>query len=353
LGYNEFDLRNYDPQIGRWLGADPYDEFASPYTGMGNDPINNNDPTGGFTGGIGCNWGAAACNPFLLGATKGASMAGMGLAFMGHISNFSLYANAGNSILQQQPILGSSTRDRANIIGMKAHQALSDALARRNTNENTPVQRWVTNEVLQSGRKPDVLDNLNKKVWELKPLSWQPPATGNYNKAITQISRYVDELNATSVNGGGYSAGGSIFEVPIVSPQISRDGKYIFIYFSPNPSSGIIYYRAVTLPEKEPQPTPSPDIRFVPKPRTAPSVEPSNKPNPSPVYVPKSKRHPTMRPIPYGSFGRVGYKPDDASGFFKTVFEMGTAGAILYGLWWGLKIAAAPATGGGSLAVPF
>lgn len=28
-GWNEFVLRNYDPQVGRWTGADPYDEFAS------------------------------------------------------------------------------------------------------------------------------------------------------------------------------------------------------------------------------------------------------------------------------------------------------------------------------------
>lgn len=47
LNYNEFNLRTYDPQIGRWTTPDPYDEFASPYTGMGNDPANNVDPSGG------------------------------------------------------------------------------------------------------------------------------------------------------------------------------------------------------------------------------------------------------------------------------------------------------------------
>lgn len=49
-GWNEFDLRDYDPQIGRWIQVDPYDQFPSPYIGMGNDPINNVDPTGGFLG---------------------------------------------------------------------------------------------------------------------------------------------------------------------------------------------------------------------------------------------------------------------------------------------------------------
>ncbi|WEK34900.1 MAG: DUF6443 domain-containing protein [Candidatus Pseudobacter hemicellulosilyticus] len=43
----EYDLRMYDAQIGRWNGIDPYDEFASPYCGMGNDPVNNLDINGG------------------------------------------------------------------------------------------------------------------------------------------------------------------------------------------------------------------------------------------------------------------------------------------------------------------
>lgn len=47
LAYNEFDLRLYDPQIGRFIQADPFDQFASPYVGMGNDPVNNIDPSGG------------------------------------------------------------------------------------------------------------------------------------------------------------------------------------------------------------------------------------------------------------------------------------------------------------------
>jgi RHS repeat-associated protein len=49
-GLNEFELRNYDPKIGRWTGVDPYDEFASGYVGMGNDPINFTDPSGGGIG---------------------------------------------------------------------------------------------------------------------------------------------------------------------------------------------------------------------------------------------------------------------------------------------------------------
>jgi RHS repeat-associated protein len=55
-GWNEFSLRMYDPQIGRWTGVDPYDEFASPYIGMGMSPINFVDEDGGAIGAGG--WGA-------------------------------------------------------------------------------------------------------------------------------------------------------------------------------------------------------------------------------------------------------------------------------------------------------
>jgi len=49
IGWNDFELRNYDPQIGRWVQIDPFADFyeSSPYVGMGNDPVNVIDPSGG------------------------------------------------------------------------------------------------------------------------------------------------------------------------------------------------------------------------------------------------------------------------------------------------------------------
>ncbi|GAA4906123.1 hypothetical protein GCM10023313_06020 [Mucilaginibacter defluvii] len=46
-GYTEFFLRMYDPQLNRWISPDPFDQFESPYVGMGNDPVNMIDPSGG------------------------------------------------------------------------------------------------------------------------------------------------------------------------------------------------------------------------------------------------------------------------------------------------------------------
>ena len=49
IGWDDFALRSYDPQIGRFIQQDPYDQYASPYVGMGNDPVNNMDGDGGFS----------------------------------------------------------------------------------------------------------------------------------------------------------------------------------------------------------------------------------------------------------------------------------------------------------------
>ncbi|MFW5762116.1 MAG: RHS repeat-associated core domain-containing protein [Cyclobacteriaceae bacterium] len=47
-GWNSFEARMYDPVIGRWLSVDPARQFASPYLGMGNNPVSGVDPDGRF-----------------------------------------------------------------------------------------------------------------------------------------------------------------------------------------------------------------------------------------------------------------------------------------------------------------
>lgn len=47
-GWNNFELRQYDARFGRWISADPYGQFASPYIGMGNNPVSGVDPDGGL-----------------------------------------------------------------------------------------------------------------------------------------------------------------------------------------------------------------------------------------------------------------------------------------------------------------
>ena len=74
IAWNDFDLRSYDPQIGRWLQMDPYDQFESPFIGMGADPINNIDEDGGWSAGLsGAVIGAAVgfAAPYLVEAITG------------------------------------------------------------------------------------------------------------------------------------------------------------------------------------------------------------------------------------------------------------------------------------------
>ena len=46
--FNFFELRAWDPVIGRWMAPDPARQYASPYLGMGNNPANGVDPDGGW-----------------------------------------------------------------------------------------------------------------------------------------------------------------------------------------------------------------------------------------------------------------------------------------------------------------
>jgi RHS repeat-associated protein len=115
IQWNDFALRNYDPQIARWVQQDPYQQFASPYVALGGDPVNMVDPSGGwaatglFSGlGIGTRIGVTT----LIGAIGGAiATAGSGNAkglivgaFLGLASNFigsgswSIGLNVGKSL---------------------------------------------------------------------------------------------------------------------------------------------------------------------------------------------------------------------------------------------------------------
>lgn len=48
-GMEAFQLRLWDGRIGRWLSTDPYGQYASPYLGMGNNPVGMIDLDGGLS----------------------------------------------------------------------------------------------------------------------------------------------------------------------------------------------------------------------------------------------------------------------------------------------------------------
>jgi RHS repeat-associated protein len=46
-GWNAFELRMYEPVVGRWIVPDPMRQYFSPYLAMGNNPVFGVDPDGG------------------------------------------------------------------------------------------------------------------------------------------------------------------------------------------------------------------------------------------------------------------------------------------------------------------
>ncbi|MGL4567963.1 MAG: RHS repeat domain-containing protein, partial [Fusobacteriaceae bacterium] len=93
-GLVEFDLRQYDPEIGRWLSPDPMHQHFSPYLAMGNNPVSSVDmdggqsgPTGGGSAAFASAYGAAmnaasdatakaSLNLLILATAKGVSQGG-------------------------------------------------------------------------------------------------------------------------------------------------------------------------------------------------------------------------------------------------------------------------------------
>ncbi len=124
-GYNEFDLRDYDAQIGRFVQADPYDQFASPYIGMANDPINNIDEDGGFVGWVGAAIGAVAGGASAYAIAKNNGAKGWGLAAytvggsivgagLGYATDMTFF----NSASQTSSFFGNFRNFYAGVLGM-------------------------------------------------------------------------------------------------------------------------------------------------------------------------------------------------------------------------------------------
>lgn len=55
-GMEAFQLRLWDGRLGRWMSPDPYGQYASPYLGMGNNPISSIDTDGGWETKFGAWW---------------------------------------------------------------------------------------------------------------------------------------------------------------------------------------------------------------------------------------------------------------------------------------------------------
>lgn len=149
-GWDEFDLRMYNPQIGRWNGVDPYGQYASPYIGMGNNPANLMDPDGGGTFSLFESMGLGAVVGGIVGAaiTKNG-----GNAF----KNFMIGAGTG-------AVVGAGVYDVSNVNWAAVGGALSDG-ARWVSNlvQNPSVELYILNNTAQAFHMGHLATAINDK----------------------------------------------------------------------------------------------------------------------------------------------------------------------------------------------
>ncbi|MDB9835692.1 RHS repeat-associated core domain-containing protein [Flavobacteriaceae bacterium] len=103
-----FELRLWDARIGRWLTTDPYGEFASPYLGMGNNPISLIDPDGGQTDCPSCP--NSGNDPLANAITSGLGMTGAPDHAHGGFAN-SFFNNYSNAFQLDEIILGNNVQN--------------------------------------------------------------------------------------------------------------------------------------------------------------------------------------------------------------------------------------------------
>jgi RHS repeat-associated protein len=84
---NFFELRNYDPLLGRFNTTDPYNQYFSPYVSMGNNHPNQVDPDGGFGYSIAAGIAGAFAGVILNDLTDGGAS---GTPYLERQKNFAL-----------------------------------------------------------------------------------------------------------------------------------------------------------------------------------------------------------------------------------------------------------------------
>ncbi len=172
-GWNEFDLRSYDAQVGRFIQQDPYDQYSSPYTGIGNDPVNLVDPSGGFTGAIPC---------------PGTSM--FSLALQSVVSVVSMPAALANSVVsltatitQQQTVMDKGRQG----VG-RASEGQRAVLDGQRSLRSDVEKRQLVREVRQ------YYDERNKSWHHVRGNEYYNSFTGEWRANTTAVESFAWEL---------------------------------------------------------------------------------------------------------------------------------------------------------------
>ncbi|MAS87455.1 MAG: hypothetical protein CMH30_05710, partial [Micavibrio sp.] len=149
-GLDAFELRLWDSRLARWTSTDPYGQYASPYLGMGNNPISGVDPDGGLAAGwtsligagVGAGVGYAATGTWegaLGGALIGASV---GYGFGGSGSGGSAGGSGNGGYFDTGQLTGYQATKSATSVakGFDAGFAISNTISTLSTTVNAIQQ---------------------------------------------------------------------------------------------------------------------------------------------------------------------------------------------------------------------
>lgn len=157
-GWNQFQLRMYDPRFGRWISPDPYGQFASGYIGMADTPNRSVDSDGGWswiTAGIGFAAGSGAA--LLTGNEDDWWKWGLGLGLAG-----------GLAFDQDVKRFDVGTVGQKNKVRLSWHDFSNGEIGfinrnfRREFNElyRKPIKKWIVDNLVED--RADVLDYIKE-----------------------------------------------------------------------------------------------------------------------------------------------------------------------------------------------
>ena len=204
-GWNAFQLRMYDPIIGRWLSPDPYGEFFSPYLAMGNNP-RLVDPSGGCT----------TCPTILLDdvvtvTASALSSTGSAIAGISGAITSQLYARSGRE-LEFKGITGQIDNTQLNQYWERPNSFLSlqskqgNLLDGSSLNANTPNFLNSSPQIIEANPAAGLLRAapiIFEELVALGLISGSVVGLLNGNNKQSQRSNIVYEIFAFNVISGG------------------------------------------------------------------------------------------------------------------------------------------------------
>jgi RHS repeat-associated protein len=181
-GMEAFELRLWDSRIGRWLTTDPARQYASPYLGMGNNPINGIDPDGAVYNPV-----YGANGEGLLGTTESG------------LQGEAIIMNASDFV---QGMSDSEAFSKGSTVSQLMGMASSLGLLLGTGNSMQSYMKSHTNSLLMMGNKLTGFDNLSSRP------DWDGQLTGSEVKKWRQTGKgnplYVDFSKINFVSSGLY-----------------------------------------------------------------------------------------------------------------------------------------------------